>query len=1148
MQSQKNIWRFVWIIILIIFLTLPGFVRADDPELPPENDEQDTFADVSPDALIVLDLSGSMLWTPAGLKMYKNNSVTCGVTSHPYYGKPTGTYTDECRANPYNNCNLPGGPTCGTGSAYTYNMNTPYWSNAACSGPFYFNPTGEYTTDCRRVAIAKRSLFAVMDDNSDNKVDKFDAETLGIRIGYMRFRGGNDTGGDYASGNNQLITGISNLGLMTGTSYQRTYCGKTGSTSSCLITDTCSGSTNCIARSVAEATSGTPLVYSLKEAKKYLDVHKDRDPAKECRQKFVIFVSDGADTYSCATGCDCRDPLCTEGCGAECQENMYKRRRESVAAAKALADAGYRVYVVGFGADMPAYLKNTLEWMAYYGGTNNPRATDSGNAQSYNLPVGCNSDPPIAGDCCTFPASATGASATPAACYPGGAASCADLGGTSDSAYCDATSYPTFRTTTAGTDPGYETLGGYAFLAQDGDELTAALKSAISTIRETTYSFTQASIQAIRTADENFIYEASFEPVSFCPFWLGYLKRYNLDVAGNLIVPTNWDAGAVLSNQSASGRNMFTLIGNAREEFSEFNSTISATHLNAASSTERNMIINYFRGGEKISEDPLKYWRLGDIFHSSPLSIATPNLLFYDRWDKSDPKAYNEFRDDHIRTSANGKRLMIVGANDGQLHAFRTGELIEGGGTEMWSFIPPNQLRRLKLIAHPSHPTSLVRQYYVDGPTSAAEIWVKNGAATTIYNTYKSKEEWMTLLVTSQGRGGMSTLWSSSTGCDSGFSPDYTTTYNNYCGYYAFDISDTASLPIYKWRIGGNAGLTALHGKHLAQPWSRMTIGRVRINNTERWVGLIGGGYSGCGRVVGQCDERGKSFYVIDLKDGSILWTYNYATDATMNYDLVAGPTAVDSDNDGFWDTAYVGDLGGNIWRFKFCTKAEAEQMGGCGIANWSGKKLLNEPAQSTIRPIYTSVTVAVDTEFNLWVYVGTGDKTNPTAPNAQERFYAIKDADRTSTYTIADLLNLGSSGVYDPSDPGGQIGWYITFSGSEKVLAEPVVYQGNVYFTTYVPNKGGSDPCNTAGEALVYNLDYITGAGQWEGGARSISLGEGSGVPSAVVVSVSPEGDVNLYVSTSVARGGAHGTPIADPSLQPASGSLIYWQDMRIR
>ena len=52
-----------------------------------------------------------------------------------------------------------------------------------------------------------------------------------------------------------------------------------------------------------------------------------------------------------------------------------------------------------FGAEMPAYLKNTLEWMAYYGGTNNPRVTDSGNPQSYNLPVGCNSEPAVPGDC-----------------------------------------------------------------------------------------------------------------------------------------------------------------------------------------------------------------------------------------------------------------------------------------------------------------------------------------------------------------------------------------------------------------------------------------------------------------------------------------------------------------------------------------------------------------------------------------------------------------------------------------------------------------------------------------------------------------------------------------------------------------------------
>ena len=30
-------------------------------------------------------------------------------------------------------------------------------------------------------------------------------------------------------------------------------------------------------------------------------------------------------------------------------------------------------------------------------------------------------------------------------------------------------------------------------------------------------------------------------------------------------------------------------------------------------------------------------------------------------------------------------------------------------------------------------------------------------------------------------------------------------------------------------------------------------------------------------------------------------------------------PAIVDRDNDGFIDTAYVGDLAGNLWKFTFC-------------------------------------------------------------------------------------------------------------------------------------------------------------------------------------------------------------------------------------
>ena len=50
-------------------------------------------------------------------------------------------------------------------------------------------------------------------------------------------------------------------------------------------------------------------------------------------------------------------------------------------------------------------------------------------------------------------------------------------------------------------------------------------------------------------------------------------------------------------------------------------------------------------------------------------------------------------------------------------------------------------------------------------------------------------------------------------------------------------------------------------GAHLGQPWSKMFIGRVRINNAEKWVGFIGGGYSGTDCAAGgTCDPGAKDF------------------------------------------------------------------------------------------------------------------------------------------------------------------------------------------------------------------------------------------------------------------------------------------------
>jgi hypothetical protein len=362
-----------------------GQASADDA-----TDESGLFTFVAPDAMIVLDLSGSMQWNPPG--------------DHDAFNNGTNLYSD---------------PTC--------------------AGPFYSNTNHPgYTTVCSRYKIARRTNFNILDDNRDGTINSDDETSLNIRFGLGKFQG-------------STYTKLRNIG----TKYSQIYCGKSDS---CTMDGTWNSSDSYSIRYWAQdsrVSGATPLATALSSVKTYLDANKAADTYKSCRQKFVILISDGADT------------MCCDGSGSDTQSDQYKRRRESVLAAKALADAGYKVFVIGMGSNMPDYLKNTLNWMAYYGGTDNPLVPNSGLTSGF--------DPAAVSSC--------GSSSTTGTCN-----------GTSDQ--CFATS----------NDPGTASLSGYAFLANNSAELEAALQQAISYIREATYSFTQASVASSRLIDENFLY------------------------------------------------------------------------------------------------------------------------------------------------------------------------------------------------------------------------------------------------------------------------------------------------------------------------------------------------------------------------------------------------------------------------------------------------------------------------------------------------------------------------------------------------------------------------------------------------------------------------------------------------------------------
>ncbi len=106
-------------------------------------DETGLFTSIAPDAMIVLDLSGSMKWNPPG--------------DHDSWNSPINEYSD---------------PTC--------------------SGPFYDdNWHSGYSTYCSRFEIARKTLFSILDDNHTNVIDSQDETSLNIRIGLGKFQGSN---------------------------------------------------------------------------------------------------------------------------------------------------------------------------------------------------------------------------------------------------------------------------------------------------------------------------------------------------------------------------------------------------------------------------------------------------------------------------------------------------------------------------------------------------------------------------------------------------------------------------------------------------------------------------------------------------------------------------------------------------------------------------------------------------------------------------------------------------------------------------------------------------------------------------------------------------------------------------------------------
>jgi Tfp pilus tip-associated adhesin PilY1 len=887
----------------------------------------------------------------------------------------------------------------------------------------------------RRIDIARDVIYDLLDDDDSGKnsnhdgnyIDSNDENSLNVKIGYMRFRGVGEADEDDSNPMTGKIKVFQNE-TEVGSAYKKIWE---------KVSDAAETATGC-----------TPLGASLVEAGIYFrDDVNPNDQAIACRQKFVVFITDGSDTVACSGDC------------SENASDMFKRRFMTVLRAKELYTPSsapnvvpLQVFAIGFGAKMPPELKKTLNWVAKYGGTDNPLEPNSGNADAYNVTQYL----PSAGeDLCSI--------------------------------------------TDTNADPANYDLSGYAFLAEDASQLRNALKTIIRYIRERSYSYTAPSVPTVRMVEGDVVYISSFMPQQ-TPFWRGNLKAYRLRADGTLPVdadgnPLNesiiWNASEKLNGKAHDQRRIYTYVNGALTSF-EYDHLTNAD-LGVSTDADRLNVVNHFRGGmdaydvnQNGNRTELRDWKLGDIFHSNAVIVGEPSRFFIDRCFNQCPDGTEGF----YQRNKNRTKVIIVGANDGMLHAFNAET-----GAEEWAFIPHSLLGSLKNSA-------TLHTYYVDSSPKVTDVWFYSDSNPS--GITKARDEWKTVLICGLRKGGKH--------------------------YFALDVTDTLN-PKYLWEFPKATDSATL--AKLGQSWSEPGIGRVRIkvgnDLYERWVAFIGGGFD-------NTNATGKAFFVIDIKTGDILAEFSGLPG--MDYSMTAPPTAVDTNFNGYIDKVYVADLSGQMWVF---------DISSANTADWTGKRLFRPAgAPSGKEPVYYQPAVSLDNHRTPWVFFGSGDRENPTDTKSKNKFYAVKD-DGIGDYprkenNLREVTTFTDLTFAVPKEP--LKGWYIQLARSEKVLSKPAVFSNLLYFTTYT--YPAEDECNRTGEASLYVVEYLSGGGalvldDYSAGrpsARSETIGEG--IPSAPVISVNLEGKASVTIGTT------SGEILTRKGYSPSTTKeILYWREV---
>jgi hypothetical protein len=201
----------------------------------------------------------------------------------------------------------------------------------------------------------------------------------------------------------------------------------------------------------------------------------------------------------------------------------------------------------------------------------------------------------------------------------------------------------------------------------------------------------------------------------------------------------------------------------------------------------------------------------------------------------------------------------------------------------------------------------------------------------------------------------------------------------------------------------------------------------------------------------------------------------------------------VDLEGDYISDRIYAGDLYGNMYRVTDIGKNQTPQVSTLFTYNNSSPN---------INPIRARASYAYgNTPGDIWLYFGSGrfEETSDKMNGELQYFFGLRDGTtpRTPAYVTDELVTLRP--FFASIDVGGEskrvrvidgtnttgASWKMelyngqaaysgpAIVGSERVITQPLVVGGIVFFSTFIPD---ADVCDGGGDTWVFAVDYDTG------------------------------------------------------------------------